>query len=107
MRKSLRFQVALAVAVSLAGAVGFAQSPGEAVYKAKCLNCNGAAGMADTSIGKALKVKPATDPSVKKFSQAEMVAAVKNGMGKMQPYKDKLTDAEIKESVAYFRSLIK
>jgi mono/diheme cytochrome c family protein len=33
-----------------------------------------------------------------------MVAATRNGMGKMQPFKDKLTDAQIKDAVACFRS---
>ena len=36
-----------------------------------------------------------------------MVEAVHNGMGKMQAYKDKLTDAQIKDVVAYFRTLSK
>ena len=36
-----------------------------------------------------------------------MIDATRNGMGKMQPFKNKLTDAEIKDSVARFRSFIK
>jgi len=44
---------------------------------------------------------------VKKMNEAQMVDAVKNGMGKMQPYKDKLTDAQIKDVVTYFRSFMK
>jgi mono/diheme cytochrome c family protein len=36
-----------------------------------------------------------------------MVAATRNGMGKMQPYKDKLTDAQIKDAVDYFRTFVK
>jgi hypothetical protein len=67
----------------------------------------GAAGLADTSAGKAIKVKPVTDPSVKKLTEAEMVAATHNGMGKMQPYKDKLSDAENKGAVDYFRTFLK
>ena len=31
------------------------------------------------------------------MTEAKMVEAVHNGMGKMQPYKDKLTDAQIKD----------
>jgi len=91
----------------MAGAVGFAQSGGEASYKAKCQMCHGATGMADSGAGKAMKVKPATDPEVKKLSEAQMIAATKNGMGKMQPFKDKLTDAQIKDSVDYFRTFVK
>ena len=106
MRKTIRFQVALAAVVLLAGAVGFAQS-GEATYKAKCQSCHGAAGVPSPGIAKMMGVKPATDPSVKSQSEAQMIAATTNGMGKMQPFKGKLSDAEIKASVEYFRTLAK
>jgi len=36
-----------------------------------------------------------------------MIAATKNGMGKMQPFKDKLTEAQVKDAVAYFRTFMK
>jgi mono/diheme cytochrome c family protein len=36
-----------------------------------------------------------------------MVDAVRNGMGKMQAYKDKLTDDQIKDAVTYFRTFLK
>lgn len=93
--------------VVLAGSVSFAQSSAESLYKAKCQVCHGEKGLADSGAGKSMKVKPVTDPEVKKMSEAEMVEAVKNGMGKMQPYKDKLTDAQIKDVVTYFRSFAK
>jgi mono/diheme cytochrome c family protein len=63
--------------------------------------------MADTAVGKALKVKPVSDPAVLKFTNAAMIDATRNGMGKMQSFKDKITDAQIKDSVDYFRSLMK
>jgi mono/diheme cytochrome c family protein len=107
MSKSIRSQVALAAVLSLASALGFAQSSGEALYKAKCQMCHGATGMADSGAGKAMKVKPATDPDVKKLNAAQMIEATKNGMGKMQPFKDKLTDAQIKDAVGYFRTFVK
>jgi cytochrome c6 len=107
MRKTIRFQMALAVLTLFAGVAVLAQSAGQVTYKAKCLNCHGATGQADTSVGKALKVKPVTDPSVKKLTEAQMIEATKNGMGKMQPFKGKLTDAQIKDSVDYFRTFIK
>lgn len=92
----------LAVAMTAA-----AQTPGADVYKAKCQMCHGGTGMAESGAGKAMKVKPATDPEVKKMTEAQMMDAVRNGMGKMQPYKDKLTEAQIKDSVTYFRTLVK
>ena len=103
-------KVRLAGLVLLAASViapGLAQSGGKDVYKAKCQACHGTAGMADTRMGKMLKVKPVTDPSVKKMNLQQMVDAVRNGMGKMQAYKGKLTDAQIKDSVEHFRTFIK
>jgi len=106
MRKSIRSKVALAAILSMAGVVSFAQS-GEATYKAKCQMCHGATGMADSGAGKAMKVKPVTDPDVKKMGEADMIKATSDGMGKMTAFKGKLSDAEIKGAVEYFRTFIK
>jgi mono/diheme cytochrome c family protein len=105
MTKSIRSQVVLAVTVSLAGTVGFAQSAGEAVYKANCQSCHGSTGTPSAGIAKMMGVKPASDPDMKKLTEAQMVDAVKAGKGKMKPLSPKLTDAQIKDSVAYFRTL--
>ena len=103
---SLPFAIAVVIAaLSYATSSSMAQAP--ATYTAKCQMCHGATGLADSGAGKAMKVKPVSDPSVKKMTEEQMIEAVRNGMGKMQPYKDKLTDAQIKDSVGYFRSLTK
>jgi cytochrome c6 len=107
MTKRVQPFVVLAVFLSLSGAMGFALGSGEAVYKAKCQMCHGATGLADSGAGKVMKVKPISDPGVKKMTEGQMLEAVRNGMGKMQAYKDKLTDAQIKDSVVYFRTLMK
>jgi mono/diheme cytochrome c family protein len=91
----------------LAGAVGFAQSSGEATYKAKCQSCHGTEGTPNAGIAKAMGVKPASDPSVKSLSEAQMIAVTTDGKGKMPAYKGKLSDAEIKASVDYFRTFAK
>ena len=98
---------AVLVGLMLTGSVDFGQSSTEALYKAKCQMCHGEKGMADSGAGRSMKVKPVTDPDVKKMSEAQMIEAVKNGMGKMQPYKDRLTDAQIKDVVGYFRTFLK
>jgi mono/diheme cytochrome c family protein len=107
MTNKARLNMALSTVLLLSGATCFAQNPGAAVYKAKCQNCHGAAGLADSNMAKALKVKPVTDPSVTKLTLAEMIEATKNGTGKMPAYKSSLTEAEIKGSVETFRSFIK
>jgi cytochrome c6 len=104
MSKTLRMFSALAVVVLLSSAASFAQTSGEATYKAKCQSCHGAQGMPNPGIAKAMGVKPASDPSVKSNSEAQMVTDTTNGKGKMPAFKGKLSDAEIKASVDYFRT---
>jgi cytochrome c6 len=106
MRKTIRFQVTLAAVVLLASAVGFAQS-GEATYKAKCQSCHGTAGVPNPGIAKAMGVKAASDPSVKSKTEAQMIAVTTNGAGKMPAFKGKIPEAEIKDSVSYFRTFAK
>lgn len=103
----IRTGLILAAIAATTLTAAYAQSAGSDVYKAKCQMCHGATGMADSGAGKAMKVKPANDPSVKKLSEDQMVDAVRKGMGKMQPYQGKLTDAQIKASVDYFRTFAK
>ncbi len=105
MTKSMRSQWVLALVVAVAGTMGFAQSGGEAVYKANCQSCHGSTGTPNPGIAKAMGVKPANDPDYKKTSEADMITAVKNGKGKMKAFSGKLTDAQIKDAVDYFRSL--
>jgi mono/diheme cytochrome c family protein len=103
MIKTIRSQVVLAVVVSLASAVGFAQA-GEATYKAKCQMCHGASGTPNPSMAKAMGIKPASDPEIKKLTLEQIGAAVKNGKGKMKPVAG-LAEPQIKEVSAYFKSL--
>lgn len=107
MSTKIRMGAVLAMAILLAGATGFAQSSGQAVYKAKCQSCHGAQGVPNPGIAKMMGVKPASDPAVKKESAAEMIAITTNGKGKMPGFKGKLTEAQIKDSVDYFRTLMK
>ena len=103
MTKTIRSLLVLTAAVSLAGALAFADS-GEATYKAKCSTCHGSAGTPSPGIAKMMGVKAVSDPAMKALTVAEMTAAVKNGKGKMKPVAG-LTDAQIKDVVTYFRSL--
>jgi mono/diheme cytochrome c family protein len=52
-----------------------------------------------------MKVKPANDPEVKAMSEADMIKATTDGKGKMPAYKGKLTDAQIKDAVDFYRTL--
>jgi hypothetical protein len=68
--------------------------------------CHGAAGVPSGGMASAMGVKPASDPSVKSMTEAEMIAVVKNGKNKMRPVAG-LTDDQVKEAVATFRSFAK
>src|SRR5579863_9319507 len=105
MTRTIRSIAVLAATVCLAGSMGFAQSAGEAVYKANCQSCHGSTGTPSPGIAKMMGVKAASDPDIKKLSAAEEIASVKNGKGKMKPLSPKLTDAQIKDAVDYFRTL--
>jgi cytochrome c6 len=104
MRRTFRFKWALAAVVLIGWGMSFAQS-GEATYKTKCQSCHGATGVPSPAMAKAMGVKPIGE--VKGSPEAKMIIVTTNGAGKMPAFKGKLTDAQIKESVSYFRSLAK
>ena len=103
MTKTMRSLLVLSAAVTLAGTLAFADS-GEATYKAKCASCHGSAGTPSPGMAKMMGIKPASDPSMKALTVAQMEAVVKSGKGKMKPIAG-LTDAQVKDVVTYFRSL--
>jgi mono/diheme cytochrome c family protein len=104
MTKMFRSQVVLAVVVAVASAVCFAQSGGEATYNAKCKMCHGPAGVPNPSMAKAMGIKAASDPDMKKLTLDQVIAAIKSGKGKMKPVAG-LTDPQVKDCAAYFHNL--
>lgn len=84
----------------------FAQG-GADTYKTKCATCHGPDGLAASPAGKAMKVPSFKTPEFVKASDADLIATTKNGKGKMPAYNGKLTDAQIKEEIAYIRTLQK
>jgi cytochrome c6 len=76
----------------------------EATYKAKCQMCHGPDGKGETPTGKAMKVKDFGSEDVQKMSDADLAATITGGKGKMPAYKT-LTPDQVKELVAYVRSL--
>lgn len=97
-------EILLGAVMAVVTTSAFAEAPGAAVYKAKCQSCHGPKGMAESTAGREMKVKPVIDPSVIRMTEAEMIDQATNGRGKMPAFKGKLTDAEIKAAVEYFRS---
>jgi len=99
-----RWLFALALALAFVPAV-CAQGTAEATYKAKCAGCHGADGAGSTPAGKAMKIRDFHSPEVQKETDADLTDIITNGKNKMPKYADKLKDTEIKDLVAYCRSL--
>jgi len=93
------------IAIVAATTVAMAQGPGADVYKTKCQSCHGATGVPSAGMAKTMGVKPIGE--VKSMTEEKMIGVTTNGSGKMPAFKGKLTDAQIKDSVSYFRSLAK
>jgi cytochrome c5 len=103
MSKNLRSQVVLALVVAVASAVSFAQSSGEATYKAKCQSCHGSEGVPNPSMAKMMGIKPVTDPDIKKLTVDQMIAGIK-ASPKMKAAAA-LPDADLKDAVVFYKSL--
>ncbi|MGC9225083.1 MAG: c-type cytochrome [Terracidiphilus sp.] len=93
------------LAVSFASPA-FAQGVGATTYKTKCQMCHGADGQ-PTMAGKSMKAMPFKSPEMISASNATLIASVTNGKGKMPAYAGKLSSSEIKDVVAYIRTLQK
>jgi len=84
-----------------------AQTGGEALYKTKCVACHGADGKGETTIGKTNKVKDLGSADVQAQSDDALAGIVGQGKGKMPAYSKSLKADQIKDLVAYIRSLKK
>ena len=104
MTKTIRSLLVLAAAVCLASSVGFAQSAGEATYKAKCAMCHGATGTPSPAMAKSMGIKAASDPDMKKLTIAQISTAIKSGKGKMKPVSG-LNDEQIKDVATFYKGL--
>ncbi len=98
---------ALVVMAALMAAPAFAQGPGADTYKAKCAMCHGADGLAATPMAKSMKVLSFKDAAMVSASDAQFIASTTNGKGKMPAYSGKLSGDQIKDVVAFIRTLQK
>lgn len=82
-------------------------------WEKNCQKCHGADGKGNTKMGRQSGVKDYTDPKVQEELKDENAikvikeGIVEKGKKKMDPYKDKLTDEEIKALIAYIRAFKK
>ena len=74
-------------------------------YAEKCQMCHGATGHGDTPAGKALGAHALNSPDVAKQSDADLLAVIKNGKGKMPAFAGKVPEPQLTALVAYIRKL--
>jgi mono/diheme cytochrome c family protein len=84
-----------------------AQDAGAALYKTKCAACHGADGKGDTAAGKANKIRDLGSTEVQAQSDADLTTIITNGKGKMPAYGKSLKPDQVKDLVAYIRTLAK
>lgn len=102
-----RMAIAILSMAAFSAMTAIAQVPGADTYKAKCAMCHAADGSGNTPAGKSTKTPSFSSPEMMKMSAAQLVAATKEGKGKMPGYSGKLTDAQISTVVAYIQTLQK
>jgi mono/diheme cytochrome c family protein len=96
----------LSAALMIAAPTAFGD--GAASYAKNCASCHGKDGKGETTMGKKSKVKDYTDAKVQaSFTDAEALKVILEGKEKMKGYKEKVTEAEAKELVAYVRAFKK
>jgi mono/diheme cytochrome c family protein len=110
MKKALSNRSAAVLAsLCLAGLILFSTNAkadaqaGAATFKTKCQSCHGADGKGK----EALKTQDWSSAAVQNMSDAELTAITTDGKGKMPAYGKSLKPDQIKDLVAYIRSLAK
>ena len=109
MKKIIFFTIALCVA----GAISARAAESTENWTKHCASCHGKDGKGDTKAGKKAEVKDLTDAKYQaSFTDEQATTQIKDGMKKdgkerMKPFKDKLTNDEIKALVAFLRGLKK
>lgn len=112
MERTKKWIVSITTGLVLAGCGIFgaparADSAGEALYKTKCAVCHGADGKGETAIGKANKIRDLSSADVQKQTDDELAGIIGNGKGKMPAYGKSLKADQIKDLVAFLRTLKK
>lgn len=112
MKKTMNWIATITTGVALAGfallsAPARADNAGEATYKAKCAGCHGADGKGQTAMGKANSIRDLGSADVQAQTDDVIAGIIGSGKGKMPAYGKSLKADQIKDLVAYIRTLKK
>jgi len=90
---------------SLLAEEGSKSQGGAAVFKSKCIVCNGVDGTGNTPLGKQLQAANLRSKEVQKKTNAEIHKVIHDGNGNMPPFGEQLNDSEINQVIQFVRSL--
>lgn len=98
--------VGVAVGLAVCASPGAAQAPdGQALYRQQCRTCHGPTG---TPPPQMLRIYPTLAPLDSAFlagrSEDSLVAVLRNGIGQMKGYQEKLTPEQMVAVARYVRS---
>lgn len=96
----------LSLAPLLLLTAGVEAQDGAATYKSKCVVCHGADGKG-SPMGVKLGARDLTSPEVQQQTDAQLTEVITKGKGKMPGFEERLKDTEIKDLVAFVRTLAK
>lgn len=99
--------ILLGALATLAVPAALAQGPGAAIYGQKCAMCHGADGKATTPVAKMMQVPSFDTAACRAKSNAALEAMIEKGKGRMPAYQSQLSGAQVKDLVAYIRTLQK
>jgi len=103
----------LAIGAAILAVGSLKAEDAQANFNKLCAPCHGKDGSGDTKMGKKVGVKDYRDPKVQaELTDEKAMKQIKeglteNGKERMKPFKDKLTDDEIKALIAYIRTFKK
>jgi cytochrome c6 len=80
-------------------------SPGEAVFKLRCVLCHGADGRGKTTLGQQLKAANLHSNLVQRQSDAVLKGIIMHGKGNMPPFGALLEESDINQVLKYVREL--
>src|SRR3984957_18491811 len=111
MTRNYTRHTSLVIAATALTTLGLTSVPAEAqdggpdLHKTKCAACHGAAGKGDTAVGKADKIRDMSSADVQQESDDYLTTVITSGKVKMPAYAKSLKPDQVKDRVAYIRSL--
>ena len=106
MKRTILAAVLVLMVAGLATTKAMAAPAGD-LYKSKCAMCHAADGSGDTTMGKKYNIRDLRSADVQKDTDAQLSGVITKGKDKMPSYDGKIPADQIKDLVAYIRTLKK